>query len=81
MLTGGGSRLTGLDEVCERVLNRPVRLAATVPMARMPAQLAAPEFSVIVGLAMYAHRTTVARISQDQGFSSRLKTWWAKLGA
>ena len=81
VLTGGGSRLTGLDEVCERVLNRPVRLAATVPMARMPAQLAAPEFSAIVGLAMYAHRTTVARISQDQGFSSRLKTWWAKLGA
>jgi len=81
VLTGGGSRLVGLGEICEQVLKRPVRLASPAPLARMPVQLAEPEFATVVGLAMYAHRTTVARISQDHGFSSRLRALWAKLGA
>jgi len=63
------------------VLKRPVRLASPAPLARMPVQLAEPEFATLVGQAMYAHRTTVARISQDHGFSSRLRALWAKLGA
>ena len=81
VLTGGGSRLTGLGEICEQVLKRPVRLASPAPLARMPVQLAEPEFATVIGLAMYAHRTTVARITQDHGFSSRLRALWAKLGA
>lgn len=81
VLTGGGSRLMGLDGICERILARPVRLAASVPLSRMPAQLAGPEFSTVVGLAMYAHRTKVAKIAQEQGMGSKLRTWWAKLGA
>src|SRR5215467_12569139 len=51
VLAGGGSRLNGLAKVCENVLNKPVRLASTVPIARMPAQLAEPEFAALVGLA------------------------------
>jgi cell division protein FtsA len=47
----------------------------------MPAQLAEPEFATVVGLAMYAHRTTVAKISQDHGFGSRLRSLLARLGA
>src|SRR5215471_14135375 len=62
VLTGGGSRLNGLAEVCER-------------------ELAQPEFATVVGLAMYAHRTKVAKISQDQGLGSRFKAWWARVGA
>ena len=81
VLTGGGSRLSGLAEVCERVLTRPVRLAASMPLVRMPAELAQPEFATVVGLAMYAHRTKVAKISQDQGLGSRFKAWWARVGA
>lgn len=81
VLTGGGSRLNGLKEVCERVFARPVRLATSAPLARMPVELAEPEFATLLGLAMYAHRTSVARVSQDQGFGSRIKAWWAKLGA
>jgi cell division protein FtsA len=81
VLTGGGSRLNGLPEVCERIMGRPVRLASSTPLARMPAQLAQPEFATVLGLAMYAHRTSVARITQDQGIGSKLKAWWAKLGA
>lgn len=81
ILTGGGSQLNGLTEVCEGVIGRPVRFASSAPVMQMPAQLAGPEFATTVGLAMYAHRTSVAKISQDQGIGSRLKAWWAKLGA
>ncbi|HEY6969945.1 MAG TPA: cell division protein FtsA [Candidatus Angelobacter sp.] len=81
VLTGGSSRLNGLAEVCERVLARPVRLAISMPLVHMPSELAQPEFATVVGLAMYAHRTKVARISQDQGLGSRFKAWWARVGA
>jgi cell division protein FtsA len=81
VLTGGGARLNGLQEIFERVLQRPVRLAAPTPISRMPAQLAEPEFATVVGLAMYAHRTTVAKISQEHGFGSRLRSLLARLGA
>ncbi len=81
VLTGGGSKLNGLLEIFERVLQRPVRLAMPAPIAKMPVQLAEPEFATVIGLAMYAHRTTVARISQDQGIGSRLRTLLARLGA
>lgn len=81
VLTGGGSKLNGLPEIFERVLQRPVRLAVPAPIAKMPAQLAEPEFATVIGLAMYAHRTTVAKISQDHGFGSRLRSLLARLGA
>jgi cell division protein FtsA len=81
VLTGGSSRLVGFTDICERELHRPVRLAASAPLAHMPASLAEPEFATVVGLAMYAHRTTVARISEDAGIGSRLRAFWAKLGA
>lgn len=81
VLTGGGSRLNGLPEIFERVLQRPVRLANPAPIAKMPAQLAEPEFATVIGLAMYSHRTTVARISQDHGLGSRLRSLLARLGA
>jgi len=81
VLTGGGSRLTGIGEVCEDILKRPVRLASPLPIAKMPAQLAEPEFSTAVGLAMYAHRTTVAKMTQDQGFGFKLRALLTRLGA
>jgi cell division protein FtsA len=81
VLTGGSSRLIGLGEICERELRRPVRMASPVSLARMPAQLADPEFSTVVGLAMYAHRTTVAKLSEDAGIGSRLRALWTRLGA
>ena len=81
VLTGGGSRLNGLTQVCEDVLKRPVRLASPAPIAKMPAQLAEPEFSTVVGLALYAHRTSAAKVTEMQGIGSRLRSWFGKLGA
>ena len=81
VLTGGGSRLNGMDKICEEVLKRPVRLASPASIAKMPAQLAEPEFSTVVGLAMYAHRTTAAKVTEIEGIGSRLRSWFGKLGA
>lgn len=81
VLTGGGSRLNGLVQVCEDVVRRPVRLASPIPIAKMPAQLAEPEFAVLVGLAMYAHRTSAAKVTEMQGLGNRLRALFARLGA
>jgi cell division protein FtsA len=82
VLTGGGSRMTGLAEVCQKILDRPIRLAVPEPpIAEMPPQLAEPEFATAVGLAMYAHRTTIAKMNPEQGFGHKLRALLAKLGA
>ena len=82
VLTGGGSRMTGLAEVCQKVLDRPIRLAAPeAPIADMPEPLAETEFATAVGLAMYAHRTTMAKMNPEQGFGQKLRALLAKLGA
>lgn len=81
VLTGGGSSLEGLAEVFEKTLDRPVRLASPQPIANMPPELAEPEFATVIGLAMYAHRTTAARMIPEQGFGAKVRTLLARLGA
>ena len=81
VLTGGGSRMEGLAELCQQTLDRPIRLASPEPISDMPPQMAEPEFATVVGLAMYAHRTTVAKMNPQQGFGQKLKALIAKLGA
>jgi cell division protein FtsA len=81
VLVGGGSRLNGLAQVCEDVIKRPARVASPMAIAKMPAPLAEPEFAALVGLAIYTHRTTAAKVTEMQGFGYRLRAWFAKLGA
>jgi len=81
VLTGGASRLNGLARVCEKVVKRPVRTASPLAVASIPESLAGPEFSSLIGLAMYAHRTTAAKVTEMQGFGDRLRALFAKLGA
>lgn len=81
VLTGGGSRLAGLPHVFEDVIRHPVRLGSPAAIAKMPAQLAEPEFAVMIGLAMYAHRTVATKVTEIQGFGYRLRALFAKLGA
>lgn len=81
VLTGGGSRLNGLAEVFEKILDRQLRLGSPAEFATMPEELNEPEFSTVIGLAMYAHRTTAAKMIREQGFGARVRTLFAKLGA
>jgi cell division protein FtsA len=73
VLTGGGGRLPGLLETAESLLRVPARLASPVPLSRMPADLATPEFSVLTGTMLYAHRTSVNRAAENQGLRAKLR--------
>jgi cell division protein FtsA len=81
VLTGGGCRLPGLLDVAESVLHRPVRLGWPVPVARMPATLAEPEYATALGMVFYGHRARIARGVQDERWSSRLKAMFVGKGA
>ena len=73
VLTGGGARLPGLLETAESLLRVPARLASPVPLSRMPAELATPEFSVLTGTMLYAHRTIRNRAEENQGLRAKLR--------
>jgi cell division protein FtsA len=81
VLTGGGSRMPGILDTAESILRCPLRLAWPMPLAKMPATLAEPEFATVVGMIYYAHRARTARGFQEGGWSSRLKSLLMKVGA
>ncbi|MFY9673347.1 MAG: cell division protein FtsA [Terriglobales bacterium] len=81
VLSGGASRLPGLLDVAESILRKAARLAWPTPMAKMPAAMAEPEFSTVLGMVYYGHRARLARGMQEPGFGSRMKALFAKKGA
>jgi cell division protein FtsA len=81
VLSGGGSRLAGIVDVAESVLRRPLRLSWPMPLAKMPASLAEPEFATVLGMIFYGHRSRQARGLQDTRWSSRLVNLFARKGA
>jgi cell division protein FtsA len=81
ILSGGGSRLAGVQDVAESVLRRSVRLAWPAPFPKMPAVLAEPEYATLLGMVFYTHRARIARGLQDERWSSRLKALFALKGA
>jgi len=81
VLSGGGSRLAGIADVAESVLRRPIRLSWPMPLAKMPASLAEPEFATVLGMMFYGHRARLARGAQDTRWSSRLVNLFARKGA
>ena len=81
VLSGGCSRLSGILDVAESVLRRPVRLSWPAPLAKMPSTLAEPEYATVLGLAYYGHRSRIARGMQDTRWSTKLMGLFAKKGA
>lgn len=77
VLTGGSSHLVGLIDNCESLLRVSARIGSPVPLSRMPAELAKPEFAAAIGMLLYTHRTQVRRASEDQGLRSKLKSIFA----
>jgi len=78
ILTGGGARLQGLMEVTEDVVGRPARLGIPLGMAKLPVELAEPEFAVGIGMVFYAHRARVLKVKEDAGLGAKLKGFFAK---
>jgi len=81
VLSGGASRLPGILDVAESVLRKAARLAWPSPMAKMPATLAEPEFSMALGMVYYGQRARIARGLQAAGWSGRMKALFALKGA
>jgi cell division protein FtsA len=77
VLTGGGARLGGMLDTAESMLRVPARVATPVPLSRMPAELAVPECSALVGMLLYAHRTSVTRAAEDQSLRAKLRAIFA----
>ena len=70
VFTGGGAHLAGLLDNAESLLRVPARIGYPVPLSRMPAELAQPEFSVAIGMLLYTHRTQVRKASEEQGLQA-----------
>jgi len=77
VLTGGGARLPGLLDTAESLLRVPARIASPVPLSQMPAELASPEFAVLTGCLLYAHRTSVTRAAENSGLRAKLRAIFA----
>ena len=73
VFTGGGANLAGLLDNAESLLRVPARIGYPVPLSRMPAELAKPEFSAAIGMLLYTHRTQVRKASEEQGLRQKLK--------
>jgi cell division protein FtsA len=80
VLTGGGARLQGLLDIGEEVLGRPTRLGLPLPIAKLPAELAEPEYAVAIGMIFYAQRARTIKGPQDTGLGARLKALISRAG-
>lgn len=81
VLTGGGARLNSMAEVAEDVLRKPIRIGLPASIAKMPAELAQPEFATVIGMALHAYRVRMLQGQQEEGFGSKLKRLFARPGA
>ena len=81
VFTGGGARLTGLLDVAEDLLRRPVRMGYPVPIAKLPSHLLEPEFATAIGMVLYGHRARQARMNLDRGLGAKLKALFARQNA
>ena len=77
VLVGGGARLAGLLDTAESILRVPARIGTPVPLSRMPGELQQPEYSVLVGLMLYAHRTRTIRAQEDGTLRAKLRSMFA----
>ena len=77
VLTGGGANLVGLLDNAESLLRVPARVGSPVPLSRMPAELAKPEYAAAIGMLLYTHRTQIRRMGEERGLKAKLRSIFA----
>ena len=73
VFTGGGALLSGVLDHAESLLRVPARIGYPVPLPGMPQELARPEFSTLIGMLLYTHRTQIRKASEEQGLMQKLQ--------
>ena len=82
VLTGGGARLPHLIEIAETVLRKPSRIGFPTAIARIPSNLAEPEFATVIGMVLYGHRARLATGASNEGsITGKLRSLFARRGA
>jgi cell division protein FtsA len=77
ILAGGGARLNCHDELTERTLRLPVRIAEPKGLADLPEQVAQPEYATVVGLVLYGAKARRSAPARSGNFVSKLKSMFA----
>jgi cell division protein FtsA len=77
ILSGGGSRLHGLEVLTEHSFHLPVRLAEPKGLADLPEQVAQPEYATVIGLVLYGAKARRAGPPRSGNLVSRLKAMFA----
>jgi len=82
VLTGGGARLPHLMEIAETVLRKPSRIGYPTAIARIPSNLAEPEYATVIGMVLYGHRARLATGASAEGsITGKLRSLFARRGA
>jgi cell division protein FtsA len=77
VLSGGGSRLPGLDELTEQSFHLPVRIAEPKGLADLPEQVAQPEYATVIGLVLYGAKARRSAPPRPGNLVSKLKAMFA----
>jgi cell division protein FtsA len=67
VLTGGGAMLSGMIEIAEEVLRGPARLGVPGDFSGLTEEVAEPNFSAAVGLALYGMRCELGLMGSSRG--------------
>jgi cell division protein FtsA len=77
VMTGGGARLRGLSEIAEEGFHLPVRLGEPRGILDLPEQVSQPEYSTVIGLALYAAKARRSAPQRGSNLVSKLKAMFA----
>ncbi len=75
ILTGGGARLDGLEELAETIFGHHARVGAPTALAGVVEPVAGPEWAVACGLVRYAHRQRDRRALTRHETQGGFLTW------
>lgn len=77
VLTGGGSRLAGMCDIAEEVLDVPAHIGLPAKLDGAPEILGQPAYAALVGLLFFAQRARQRREAQRTGLGPRLRAFFA----
>ncbi len=77
VLSGGGARLHGLEELVEESFHLPVRIAEPKGLADLPEQVGQPEYATVVGLVLYGAKARRSTPPRPGNLVSKLRAMFA----